>query len=65
MGKVGFTVDESKYPGEEHQRNWIRCFLECKLRFEGNDGEVYEREVEDLYVEENKMALVKCSLKMM
>ena len=53
------TVDYNLYPDKEYQLKWLRQFLETKAKFEDKDASaVSDQEVEKLYAESNKFALV-------
>ena len=53
------TVDYSKYPSEEVQKKWIRCYLEETALINGQDPATVSTEaIQQLYCEANKFALV-------
>uniref|UniRef100_T1J443 ethanolamine kinase n=1 Tax=Strigamia maritima TaxID=126957 RepID=T1J443_STRMM len=52
------TVDYTKYPDREFQRNWLRIFLGFWFQAQGRDqSEVTANDVNLLYVQVNKFAL--------
>lgn len=51
-------VDYSHYPERAFQLQWLRSYLEAYKEHKGQDGEVTDTEVEILYVQVNKFALV-------
>lgn len=51
-------VDYSHYPERPFQLEWLRSYLEAYKEHKGQDGDVTDREVEILYVQVNKFALV-------
>ena len=53
------TIDYSRYPDRDYQLKWLRTFLEFKAIQKGsNSTNVTDRDVEVLYVQANKFALV-------
>uniref|UniRef100_A0A8C7XMN9 ethanolamine kinase n=1 Tax=Oryzias sinensis TaxID=183150 RepID=A0A8C7XMN9_9TELE len=55
-------VDYSYYPDRPVQLLWLRSYLEAYKQLKGQGSEVTEAEVETLYVQVNKFALVTTSL---
>ena len=52
-------MDFTKYPNREYQLDWIRFYLECKSELNGQStSDVTDTDVEDFYVNTNKIALV-------
>ena len=55
-------VDYSRYPDRAYQLKWLRRFLEQLFSQEGRQpSEVTDKDVERLYVQVNKFALVGAS----
>ena len=53
------TVDYSRYPDREYQMKWLRMYLQLKAVHLGSDpSTVNNHDVEVLYVQVNKFALV-------
>ncbi|KAI0236355.1 Ethanolamine kinase 1, partial [Lamellibrachia satsuma] len=53
------TIDYSRYPDRDYQLKWLRTFLEFKAIQKGsNSTKVTDHDVEVLYVQVNKFALV-------
>ena len=53
------NVDYSLYPDRDYQLKWLRMYLELKAVHRGSDSStVIDRDVEVLYVQVNKFALV-------
>ena len=53
------NVDYSLYPDREYQMKWLRMYLELKAVHRGSaSSTVTDRDVEVLYVQLNKFALV-------
>lgn len=55
------VVDYSHYPDHAFQLEWLRSYLEAYKEHKGQDKAVTDREVEVLYVQVNKFALVRIS----
>lgn len=58
-------VDYSHYPDRAFQLLWLRSYLEAYKEYKGHGSEVTDREVEIIYVQVNKFALVRtgaCSM---
>ncbi|MBN3301863.1 EKI1 kinase, partial [Amia calva] len=51
-------VDYSCYPDKNLQMQWLRAYLEAFKEFKGQGSEVSDKEVEVLYVQVNRFALV-------
>lgn len=51
-------MDYSHYPERAFQLQWLRSYLEAYKEHKGQGSEVTDREVETLYVQVNKFALV-------
>lgn len=51
-------VDYSHYPDRAFQLQWLRSYLEAYKEHKGQAGEVTDREVEIIYVQVNRFALV-------
>lgn len=51
-------VDYSHYPDRAFQLQWLRSYLEAYNEHKGQGGEVTDREVEIIYVQVNRFALV-------
>lgn len=51
-------VDYSHYPGRAFQLQWLRSYLEAYKEHKGQGSDVTDREVEILYVQVNRFALV-------
>lgn len=51
-------VDYSHYPDRAFQMQWLRSYLEAYKEHKGQAGEVTDREVEIIYVQVNRFALV-------
>lgn len=51
-------VDYSHYPDRAFQLQWLRSYLEAYKEHKGQAGEVTDREVEVIYVQVNRFALV-------
>ena len=64
VGLVGVDeVDYSRYPDKEFQLKWLRVFLESKYKIQGKDpSSVTDLDVERLYVQANKFALVNIKI---
>ena len=52
------TVDYNLYPTRDIQLNWLTAYLEEKCKLEGSSCDVSEAEVESLFRQTNKCALV-------
>lgn len=52
-------VDYSHYPDRAFQLLWLRSYLEAYKEYKGHGSEVTDREVEIIYVQVNKFALVR------
>ena len=56
------TVDYSLYPTKDVQLRWLRGYLEEKRKLQGSADDVSNAELEELYRQTNKCALVgRCS----
>ena len=51
-------VDYSLYPDRDLQLVWLRAYLEAFKEYKGQSAEVSHTEVEVLYVQVNRFALV-------
>lgn len=51
-------VDYSHYPGQAFQLQWLRSYLEAYKEHKGQCSDVTDREVEILFVQVNRFALV-------
>lgn len=51
-------VDYSQYPGRAFQLQWLRSYLEAYKEYKGQTDEVTDGEVEVIYVQVNRFALV-------
>lgn len=51
-------VDYSHYPDRAFQLQWLRSYLEAYKEHKGQSSEVTDREVDILYVQVNRFALV-------
>lgn len=51
-------MDYSHYPARPFQLQWLRSYLEAYKEHKGQSNEVTDREVETLYVQVNRFALV-------
>lgn len=56
-------VDYSHYPDRAFQLQWLRSYLEAYKELKGQAGDVSDREVEIIYVQVNRFALVSVALK--
>lgn len=54
--------DYRLYPTQEMQMEWLRVYLEAYKMFTNKTEEVSARELETLYVQVNKFALVRKNL---
>lgn len=54
-------VDYTHYPDRSFQLVWLRSYLEAYKEYKGQGSEVTDREVEIIYVQVNKFALVSIS----
>lgn len=54
-------VDYSRYPERAFQLQWLRSYLEAYKEHKGQSSEVTDREVEILYEQVNRFALVSNS----
>lgn len=54
-------VDYSHYPDRSFQLQWLRSYLEAYKEHKGQNSDVTDREVEVLYVQVNRFALVSFS----
>ena len=52
------TVDYSLYPTKDVQLRWLRGYLEEKRKLHGSSDDVSNAELEELYRQTNKCALV-------
>lgn len=52
------TTDFSRYPSREYQLGWLRCFLQFYFENGRQCKEVTDTDVERIYVQVNKFALV-------
>lgn len=55
-------VDYSHYPDRAFQLQWLRSYLEAYKEHKGQAGDVTDREVETIYVQVNRFALVSAPL---
>lgn len=55
-------VDYSNYPQRAFQLQWLRSYLEAYKELKGQGTEVTDGEVEVLYVQVNRFALVSISI---
>ena len=53
------TVDYALYPDKETQMRWLKAYLEEKHQAEGSNRLVVEDDLEVLYRQVNKCALVR------
>lgn len=51
-------MDYSHYPDRAFQLQWLRSYLEAYKEHKGQAGGVTDREVEVIYVQVNRFALV-------
>jgi ethanolamine kinase len=52
-------IDFSRYPSRDYQLNWLRMYLESSFKHRGlQPSDVTDLEVERLYVQVQKFALV-------
>lgn len=51
-------MDYSQYPGRELQMQWLRAYLEAYKEYKSLGTDVSDTEVEVLYVQVNRFALV-------
>lgn len=56
-------MDYSHYPDRAFQLQWLRSYLEAYKEHKGQAGDVTDREVEIIYVQVNRFALVSVPLK--
>lgn len=54
-------MDYSHYPDRAFQLQWLRSYLEAYKEHKGQAGDVTDREVEVIYVQVNRFALVSVS----
>jgi len=53
------STDFSRYPSRKYQLGWLRLFLESYFQRTGKDSaDVTDTDVETIYVQVNKFALV-------
>lgn len=52
-------LDYGLYPSQEMQMEWLRVYLQAYKLFTKNTDEVSQRELDTLYVQVNKFALVR------
>ena len=52
-------LDYGLYPSQEMQMNWLKVYLQAYKLYTKNTEDVSQRELETLYVQVNKFALVR------
>ena len=58
-------MNHNQYPSKDYQLGWLRNFLEFQFQRDGKSPEdVSARDVERLYVQVNKFALVSLALQL-
>ena len=53
-------LDFSLYPDRDHQLFFLKTYLSARNRFQNQTADVTDQELETLYKQVNKMALVSC-----